>query len=68
MSYRLDPAMPMSEAVRRVAFGELEIAHGALATPPERHSGVHNARKCLNAFARYCSWFDPACQNRSSPI
>jgi len=47
MSYRLDPAMPMSEAVRRVAFGELEIAHGALATPPERHSGVHNARKCL---------------------
>src|SRR4029078_7703606 len=47
MSYRLDPAMPMSEAVRRVAFGELEIAHGALAAPPERHSGVHNARKCL---------------------
>ena len=47
MSYRLDPAMPMSEAVRRVAFGELEIAHGALATPPERHSGVHSARKCL---------------------
>ena len=47
MSYRLEPAMPMSEAVRRVAFGELEIAHGALATPPERHSGVHSARKCL---------------------
>jgi CHAD domain-containing protein len=47
MSYRLDPAMPMSEAVRRVAFAELEIAHGALATPPERHSGVHSARKCL---------------------
>ena len=47
MSYRLDPAMPMSAALRRVAFGELEIAHGALATPPERHSGVHSARKCL---------------------
>jgi CHAD domain-containing protein len=47
MSFRLDPAVPMSEAVRRVAFGELEIAHAALATPPERHSGVHSARKCL---------------------
>jgi hypothetical protein len=47
MSYRLDPAVPMSEALRRVAFHELEIAHGALATPPERHSGVHSARKCL---------------------
>jgi CHAD domain-containing protein len=47
MSYRLDPAVPMSEALRRVAFAELEIAHSALATPPERHSGVHSARKCL---------------------
>jgi len=47
MSYQLDPALPMSEALRRVAFAELELAHGALATPPERHSGVHNARKCL---------------------
>lgn len=47
MSYQLDPASPMSEALRRVAFAELELAHGALATPPERHSGVHNARKCL---------------------
>ena len=47
MSYRLDPAIPMSEALRRVAFGELEIAQGALASPPDRHSGVHNARKCL---------------------
>jgi hypothetical protein len=37
----------MSEALRRVAFAELEIAHGALAAPPERHSGVHSARKCL---------------------
>jgi CHAD domain-containing protein len=47
MSYRLDPAVPMSEALRRVAFAELDIAHGALSTPPERHSGVHSARKCL---------------------
>ncbi len=47
MSYQLDPALPMSEALRRVAFAELELAHGALATPPERHSGVHSARKCL---------------------
>src|SRR3990170_3777188 len=47
MSYQLDPALPMSEALRRVAFAELELAHGALAAPPERHSGVHNARKCL---------------------
>jgi hypothetical protein len=47
MSYRLDPAMPMSEALRRVAFSELEIAHSALATPPELHTGVHSARKCL---------------------
>jgi len=47
MTYRLDSAMPMSAALRRVAFGELELAHGALATPPELHSGVHSARKCL---------------------
>src|SRR3990170_1413265 len=47
MSYSLDPAIPMSEAVRRVAFSELEIAHNALSAPPERHSGVHSARKCL---------------------
>jgi CHAD domain-containing protein len=47
MSYQLDPALPMSEAVRRVAFAELDLAHGALAAPPERHSGVHNARKTL---------------------
>jgi CHAD domain-containing protein len=47
MTYRLDPALPMSEALRRVAFGEIEIAQGALASPPDRHSGVHNARKCL---------------------
>ncbi|MGD9501242.1 MAG: CHAD domain-containing protein, partial [Methyloceanibacter sp.] len=47
MSYQLDPASPMSEALRRVAFAELDLAHGALAAPPERHSGVHDARKCL---------------------
>jgi CHAD domain-containing protein len=47
MSYQLDPASPMSQALRRVACAELELAHGALAAPPERHSGVHDARKCL---------------------
>lgn len=47
MSYRLDPAIPMSEALRRVAFGEIDIAQAALASPPDRHSGVHDARKCL---------------------
>ncbi len=47
MSYSLDPALPMSEAVRRVAFAELDIANAALASPPDRHSGVHSARKCL---------------------
>ena len=47
MSYRLDPAIPMSEALRRVAFAELDLAHGSLSTPPDRQSGVHSARKCL---------------------
>jgi CHAD domain-containing protein len=47
MSYRLDPALPMSKALRCVAFAELEIAHGALSTPPDRHAGVHSSRKCL---------------------
>jgi CHAD domain-containing protein len=47
MSYRLEPAMPMSEALRYVAFAELDIAHGTLSVPPDRHTGVHNARKCL---------------------
>ena len=47
MSYQLDPELPMSEALRRVASAELDLAHGALATPPERHSGVHSSRKCL---------------------
>lgn len=47
MTYRLDPATPMSAALRRVAFGEFEMAHASLASPPELHSGVHSARKCL---------------------
>jgi hypothetical protein len=48
MSYQLDPAAPMSEDLRRVAFAEIELAHGALAAaPPERHTGVHDTRKCL---------------------
>lgn len=47
MTYRLDPAVPMSAGLRRVALAELEIAHTALAAPPELHSGVHSARKCL---------------------
>ena len=47
MSYRLDPALPMSEALRCVALAELEIAHGSLSAPPDRHTGVHNARKCF---------------------
>ena len=47
MSFRLDPAVPMSEAVRRAACAELDAAYAALATPPERHRGVHDARKCL---------------------
>jgi CHAD domain-containing protein len=47
MSYRLDPAKPVSEALRSVALAELELAHGSLATPPDRHAGVHSARKCF---------------------
>ncbi|MEZ5827061.1 MAG: CHAD domain-containing protein [Hyphomicrobiales bacterium] len=47
MGYKLDPALPMSDAIRYVAFAELEIAHGSLSTPPDRHTGVHSARKCL---------------------
>lgn len=46
-SYSLDPAMPMSEAVRRVACGEIDAACGGLSSPPDRHRGVHDARKCL---------------------
>lgn len=46
-SYSLDPAMPMSEAVRRVACAEIDAACGGLSSPPDRHRGVHDARKCL---------------------
>src|SRR6478735_980281 len=46
-SFSLDPAVPMSEAVRRVASDEIDAAYAALASPPERHKGVHDARKCL---------------------
>ncbi|HYB05785.1 MAG TPA: CHAD domain-containing protein [Methyloceanibacter sp.] len=45
--FNLDPAVPMSEAVRRVASAEVEAAYAFLASPPERHKGVHDARKCL---------------------
>jgi CHAD domain-containing protein len=47
MSFSLDPAMPMSEAVRRVACAEVDAAYAGLASPPDRHRGVHDARKCL---------------------
>jgi len=47
MSYRLNPALPMSEALRSVALAELDIAHNALASPSDRHKGVHSARKCF---------------------
>lgn len=47
MSYQLDPALPMSEALRNAALAELEIAHGSLSSTPDRHTGVHSARKCF---------------------
>jgi CHAD domain-containing protein len=47
MTYRLDPATRINDGLRRVAFAELDLAHTALGAPPERHSGVHSARKCL---------------------
>jgi len=47
MSYRLDPALPMSEALRCVALAELDIAHTSLASEADRHTGVHSARKCF---------------------
>ncbi len=37
----------MSEAVRRAACAELDTAYAAIASPPDRHRGVHDARKCL---------------------
>ena len=46
-SFNLDPAVPMSEAVRRAACAELDAASAGLASPPDRHKGVHDARKCL---------------------
>ncbi len=46
MDYQLNLAVPIGEAVRRVAFSELEHAHTDLASP-DRHTGVHRARKCL---------------------
>jgi len=47
LSYSLDPAMPMSEAVRRAACAEVDAAYAGLSSPPDRHRGVHDARKCL---------------------
>jgi len=47
MSYRLDPALPMSEALRCAALAELDIAHTSLASESDRHTGVHSARKCF---------------------
>jgi CHAD domain-containing protein len=47
MTYRLDPALPMSESVRLVAVAELEYAQSALRSTTDRHGGVHSARKCL---------------------
>jgi CHAD domain-containing protein len=47
LGFSLDSAVPMSEAVRRVASAEIDTAYAALASPPERHKGVHDARKCL---------------------
>jgi CHAD domain-containing protein len=46
-SFSLDPAVPMSDAVRRAACSEVDSACAALAVPPDRHKGVHDARKCL---------------------
>jgi CHAD domain-containing protein len=46
-SFSLDQPVPLSEAVRRVASAEIDAAYAALASPPERHKGVHDARKCL---------------------
>ena len=43
LGFSLDPAVPMSEAVRRVASAEIDTAYAALASPPERHKGVHDS-------------------------
>ena len=68
MSYRLDPAMPMSEALRYVAFAELELAHGALATPPDRHTGVHSARKGLKRLRSLLLLRDSGCPSQFSAV
>ena len=47
MTYILDPLLPMSESVRRVALAELEYAESALRSSSDRHGGIHSARKCL---------------------
>lgn len=47
MSYRLDPALPVSEALRSAALSELDIAQSGLSATPDRHTGVHSARKCF---------------------
>ncbi|HEY8277330.1 MAG TPA: CHAD domain-containing protein [Methyloceanibacter sp.] len=47
MTYKLDPLLPMSESLRRVAMAELEYAESALRSASDRHGGIHSARKCL---------------------
>jgi CHAD domain-containing protein len=47
LSFKLDPARPVSEAIQHAACSEVEAAYGAVAAPRDRHKGVHDARKCL---------------------
>src|SRR4029079_990006 len=47
MSYKLDPLLPMSESVRRVALAELEYAESALRSASDRQGVTHSARKCM---------------------
>lgn len=47
MTYRLDPAVAVSDAVRQVALAELDAARAALTGSADPHNGVHSARKCL---------------------
>jgi CHAD domain-containing protein len=47
LTFKLDPARPVSEAIQHAACSEVEAAYGAIATPRDRHKGVHEARKCL---------------------
>lgn len=67
MSYQLDPALPVSEALRSVALAELDIAHTSLATPPDRHKGVHSARKCFKRLRSLLILVRPACPSPSTP-